>query len=190
MKKLLALAVLASIPACLFAGNITIWNPLGLGNVNDLTTTSSTRNYPLGVEVVIYDDAVKSVKKYKYVYAHTTLSQYGVYQINYSSNSAQEVRSMTPSSLYLEEFGVAPATFTAGYYGFLQTYGNAVISVASNTTAGYALTLTNGLASSSSTVSGATITTNTIAIAQTTTNYSASYPTAPVMLIGGRVTAY
>lgn len=183
IKSILAvIATIGIFVAISNAGDI-VFNPLALDNSLDLTTPSSTRDYPLGYEVTTYDPTKYAIKKFRYVYAPTALTKYGVYQVAYSSNTSQEWRAKTPASTDTGLlFGIPQVAFNANTYGFVQTHGDAYISVASNTTAGYLL-FSNASATTSSSTTGGVFCSSAIAVAQETT-YWATGATAAVTLFG------
>jgi hypothetical protein len=152
----------------------TIQLRTALGNVSDLTTPTLLQNYVLGTVVEIIDDTYKSIKKFMYVKSHGTLTIYNAYFIAYSSTAGSEVITVgATTSAILKIACIAPATFTSGYYGFVQIEGDCTVASTGNTTAGN----TGKLADSVSTVTdetAATETASTIGVFKTTQSAGAA----------------
>ena len=153
----------------------------GLGNEADLTTPTTTQQYPLGAIVELEDSATKTVKRYIYVYASVQCTIYLPYAIAWTSVSGQEVigkavsTMATPGSLV----GVPPATIAATYYGFIQIYGDA--TAYGSFTSTYGLQVKNNSAAAFQNGSSTTlVTVDTIAIAKAT----ASTTTVAIFLLG------
>ena len=93
---------------------------VALGNKSDLTTPTSTQEYPLGAIVETFDSNSDIVKQYMYVKSHTTLTQYQPYVINGGGASGSEW--ITGAAVTLASavslVGVPQVAFTSGYYGF------------------------------------------------------------------------
>ena len=133
-----------------------VYNPSALDNTLDLITPSAAQKYPLGSEIKIYDSARKSIKTYIYVKAAgSALTIYNAYVIRPSSATGAEYKIALATQTWIatatasvpgkpEQVGVAPAAFTANYYGFLQTEGYCTVAVTTNTTAGNMLSVASG----------------------------------------------
>lgn len=101
------------------ANLVNITGAAAIGNVGDLTTPTSTQQYELGREIVISDpDNYKSVKKYKYVKSHTTLTQYQPYVITNTGTAGSEWITIAPATLATCGLlvGVPQVAVTSGYY--------------------------------------------------------------------------
>jgi len=161
--------------------SMTPWETrYALGNIDDITTPTTTQKYPLGAVVELEDSATKTVKRFIYVYAPSTCTIYLPYAISWTATSGQEVQGIavatmaTPGSLV----GIPPATITATYYGFIQIYGDATGYGSFTDT--YSLQVKGNSVSAFQNNTGTTITVNTIAIAKAT----ASTSNAALFLVG------
>lgn len=140
----------------------------------ELTTPSSAQRFPLGMEITTGQPFGTStnVKVWKYVQAHGTLSQYGVYGIKntYASN-ATKVKSAAAASLAVyTQYGVAPVAVTSGYYAWLQIAGDCtVLAEGSTATAGNTLNVINAKATATDS-GGTTVSTATFGVANTSTS--------------------
>jgi len=133
-----------------------VYNPSALDNTLDLITPSAAQKYPLGSEIKIYDSARKSIKSYIYVKANgSALTIYNAYVVRSSSATGAEYGIALATQTWIatatapvpglpELVGIAPAAFTANYYGFLQTEGYCTVAMSTNTTAGYYLSVCPG----------------------------------------------
>lgn len=107
----------------------------------DLTNPTSTRKYPLGMEIQVWDDTTNVVSKYIYIRAGAALTAAQAYKI--SAASGYEAGTATPAaSTSPIKSGIANVAFTSGHYGFLQTVGNATVTSAGTVTSGNAGRLT------------------------------------------------
>ena len=106
-----------------------------LGNHSDLTTPTSTQEYKLGTVVEWEDTASKAVKKYIYVKSHGALTAYVPYIITNSSTAGSEVITAAPINLAApgQKVCVPQVAFTSGYYGFVQTEGDATVAIGTET---------------------------------------------------------
>lgn len=106
------------------------YNRIALGNKNDLTTPSSTADYPLG-SVVDVTDQDGAVKRYMYVKAHTALTQYQPYVIVPDTTTVGGWITAAPVTLAstANVIGVPQVAFTSAYYGFVQIEGQATAKI-------------------------------------------------------------
>lgn len=114
---------------------LIVKNGYGLGNLQDLTTPTSTQSsiYKLGDVVEVVDTDTKAVKKFKYVYSAVAMTKYIPYAINRTGISGAEVVSAAVATATLTEVCVPQVTFTTGIYGFVQTEGTATIKLTGTT---------------------------------------------------------
>ena len=158
----------------------------GLGNEADLTTPTSTQNYPLGLPVSIYDSATKMDKVFIYVKAHAGLTVYVPYVLNWTGTAGSEVKTAAPATTAApgQMVCVPQVAFTSGYYGFVQVKGDCTCALANETKAvGDYLQLLNTGATlvvdgtSSSTV----LLANSCAVSKSATTAAANYS---IILLG------
>jgi len=133
---------------------------IALGNKADLTTPTSTRQYPLG-GIIVVEDGTK-VSRYVYVKANGALTQYQPICIVNSNTSGAEWTTASPvtQTENINIVGVPQVAFTSGYYGFVQTEGTVTAKIAAVThTVGDYLKLTSGATSFTlvSATSGSTV---------------------------------
>jgi hypothetical protein len=141
---------------------------LALGNEADLITPTSTQQYPLGSVVTILDSDKTMVKKYLYVCAGAALSAYLPYTIDWTGTAGDEVTTKTPIALVGVIIGVPQVAFTSGYFGFVQTMGDCLVS--GNLTSGNCLRVKANAATVLTDQSTTTVGTDTVAIAKETKN--------------------
>lgn len=121
-----------------------ILNVTGI-NQDDLLKPSSTRKYPLGLEVTVVDTATDKVKKYMYVKAHAALVANTPYVIAFSTVAGSEVKTAAPitDATDSKRVVVAPVAFTNAYYGFVQFAGECKVAVSGTHTVDDYLELTS-----------------------------------------------
>jgi hypothetical protein len=113
----------------------------------DLTTPTSTRKYPMGLEVVVNDTDVFARKRFKYVKAaHSALTAFLPYQIALGYTTGAECATRAALKCTNSLVGVPSVAFTSNYYGFLQIEGKCYAVGTSGFSAGDKLQLGNGLA--------------------------------------------
>ena len=147
---------------------------IALGNESDLTTPTSTQNYPLGGVVDVEDSSKKTIKKYMYVKSHDTLSANGIYILNFSGTSGSEALTALPTDTsadkgvtYYNMPGVAEVAVTSGYYCFICIQGTTTVSAAGSVTDQHACKLTDG-AATVTTEGATTVTAYTVGINRAT----------------------
>lgn len=115
----------------------------GLGNIDDLTTPTTTAKYPLGEVLELEDSSSHAVKRYMYVYAPSTCTAATPYMITWTATAGAEVEAITVATMAVPGrlVGVPPATITATYYGWIQVYGDCTALGAYTDT--YAVTVQN-----------------------------------------------
>uniref|UniRef100_A0A6M3LLL5 Uncharacterized protein n=1 Tax=viral metagenome TaxID=1070528 RepID=A0A6M3LLL5_9ZZZZ len=159
---------------------------ISLGSENDLANPTSTANYPLGYIAEVEDSATKTVKKYIYVYASTTLTAYVPYLIGWSSTSGQEViaAAVATSAAVYRTIGVPQVAFTSGYFGFVQIQGDCLANIhTGGATAGHCLASKGDNVSVFETLGAATITSAAVGMSKETTTTSG----AAIYLFGREV---
>ena len=109
-----------------------------LGSINDIDTTSTTQHaaYRLGDVADIFDDTLKTVTRYMYVYARNALVQYGLYRISYSNTAGQEVGAATfpaSSSVYIRAC-IPQVVIASGSYGWVAIEGRCNVTSTGSTT--------------------------------------------------------
>jgi hypothetical protein len=137
---------------------------MALGNESDLTTPTSTQNdsYKLGECVKVIDSATKMEKIYMYVKAHTTLTAYQPYVLNYTGTSGAEVKTAAPYTTAAPgQLVCVPqvAFTTTACYGFVQIKGDCTCLILNATVAAgdYLQILTTGTSLVVDGTSGATV---------------------------------
>lgn len=117
-----------------------------LGNEVDLTTPTSTRQYPLGLVYECQDSTTKTIKKYMYIYGASGLTANLPYAISYSTVSGQEVKAITPATFAApgQYICVPQVTIASTYYGWVQIQGHCEAAMGASITAGYYLSVENG----------------------------------------------
>jgi hypothetical protein len=114
----------------------TIQTRFSLGNQSELTTPTSTREYPIGHIVELYDDVNDvSIAKYIYIYSHGALTQYQPYVLAIGSTAGQEVQTAAPFTLAAPGLIVCvpQVAFTANYYGFVLIQGDGKVLMTAET---------------------------------------------------------
>lgn len=108
---------------------------IALGNIQDLSTPTATQQYKLGTIVKVLDDSKTAESEYMYVKAHTGLTAYQPYVLNYSSTSGAEFRTAAPATLTAPgSLVVVPqVAFTANYYGFVLIKGDGKVLMSAQT---------------------------------------------------------
>jgi len=108
---------------------------IALGNISDLTTPTSTQEYKLGLVVSVEDSDTKIINQYMYVKAHTALTAYQPYVLNYGSTAGAEFVTAAPATLAAPgSLVVVPqVAFTADYYGFVLIKGNGKVLMTAET---------------------------------------------------------
>ena len=157
-----------------------------------LVTPSSTQQYELGTEIVVFEKAnnssetaSKAIKRFKYVKASAALTANQAYVITLSGTVGAEIGIATPATNGVAmACGVANFAVTSGYYFFIQTEGDTQITSAGATTAGDTGKLTNGVTTVAD-ESGTTVTAKTIGFIKNTLG---SAGLATVYLINQKVT--
>lgn len=127
----------------------TLYNRLNLGNKNDLTTPTSTQEYPLGYIYEVSDSNTAAIKKYMYVKSHAALTAYVPYLISASGTAGSEVITAAPATLAsaVNLIGIPQVDFTSGYYGFVQIEGKTTAALRDAATAGWTVEILNSGAS-------------------------------------------
>jgi hypothetical protein len=123
-----------------------LWS--SIGSVTNLTSNSSTQLYPLGAEIVIWDETYQAVKKFIYVRAHGTLTINNVYVVAWNTTAGREVSTAAAATTTTATALPCVATYviTSGYYGWVQTQGHCeVVPEAGGWTAGNALKMANAV---------------------------------------------
>lgn len=140
------IAIVITIPALLLYSGSTVYNPLALGNASDLTTPSSTQDYPLGYIVEINDETNAVVNKYMYVTGKSgDTAVNSVVVIDLSSTAGAELIIAQPASTSVDRwYGVTNVVFTADYYGFVQIQGYTTVITTGAVTAGKYFKALNG----------------------------------------------
>ena len=112
--------------------------------LEDLSTPSSTAQYPLGHEVSIIDSN-GILQTYKYVKAAAGLTAGGAYVIEPDLTAVRKT-AVPATSAVAKEFGFAPVAFTINYYGFLLVEGKITNAASAGATAsGNTCSLANGV---------------------------------------------
>lgn len=109
-----------------------------LGNIADLTTTSTTQKapYQLGDVVEVYDDTKKAATLYMYVKARTALSQYGVYMVTYLGADGTQVGAAAVASSTVYVYACVPqVAIASGSFGWVAIQGPCKVTSEGNTTA-------------------------------------------------------
>jgi hypothetical protein len=114
---------------------ITIGNRTSLANITDLTAPTATLNYPLGTELIVYNDTYKAIQRYKYIKSHGALTQYQPYVISISGTVGSEVITAAPATLAAPGIliGIPQVAFTSGYYGFVLIEGDGSVLMTAET---------------------------------------------------------
>lgn len=115
-------------------------------NEDDLTVPTSTRKYPLGLEVVVVDTKDDKKKKFIYVKAHGALTINVPYVLRPSTVAGTELKTAAPvtNTTVSERVVVPQVAFTSGYYGFVQIEGECEAAVSGTHTVDDYLELTSG----------------------------------------------
>lgn len=102
-----------------------IQSRIALGKIEDLTTPSSTRDYPLGTVVKIYDDSKYAISKYIYVKSHGALTAKQPYVLGFSGTTTSSYITAAPATLAAPGLLVVipQVAFTSGYYGWVLIEG-------------------------------------------------------------------
>lgn len=112
-----------------------IQNRNALGSILDLTTPSSTRDYPLGSVIQIFDDTTDVVSEYIYVKSHGALTQYQPYVLDYDGTDGYEVITKAPATLAAPGASIVipQVAFTSGYYGWALIKGQGKVLMTAET---------------------------------------------------------
>lgn len=164
---------------------LEILNKQALGNITDLTTPTSTAQYPIGFVVSLMDSATGYMKQFMYVKnRNATLAAKATATIALSGTSGAELVTAVPATSTVPLIaGVANVSVTANYYFFLQIYGDTTIATAGATTAGNTGKLANGVATITD-EAGTGETAKTLGVIKTTLSGAGD---ATVFLINKRV---
>lgn len=107
-------------------------------NENHFKSTSTTQEFPLGLEVDVRDAAyTNSVKTFLYIKAHGALSQYATYQVDHNGGrSGLVTKALTTGAaryaIAQEEPGAG--SWAANAFGFIQIKGDATCRIGAQTT--------------------------------------------------------
>lgn len=147
---------------------------IALGNESDLTTPTSTQNYPLGAIVGVEDSSLKSQKRYMYVKSHDTLAVNGIYILNFSGTAGSEVltalsvdTSASKDVYYYSIPCIAEVAVTSGYYCFVCIQGTTTVSTVGSVTDQHACKLGDAVATVA-TEGAVTVTAYTVGINRAT----------------------
>jgi hypothetical protein len=114
---------------------IGILDQMAFGNLNDLTTPTSIRQYRLGQKIATWNPQYNAIQVYKYIYASTNLIQYQPYVISISAIVGQEILTAAPFTIAAPGMliGVPQIAITSGYYGFVQIEGDGSVLMTAQT---------------------------------------------------------
>jgi len=158
-----------------------------LGNIGDLTTPTSTPQYPLGFRFKIKEShgatGTEYMTEYIYIKATGALTAYVPLMMNYSGTDAAEITTtaIATSSVY-REIVVPQVAFTSGYYCFVPIKGYCLVNPDTTPTAGHYGTAVNGTPTVA--VDAASIAVTAFCVFLPTVAASAT----PCLLLGTRVT--
>lgn len=116
--------------------SFVLYNPLGIGEYDLTTPTSTQGTYPVGTIAVFQDsDYPTEIKSFMYVKAHAALTQYQPYTV-VGSNSTTTPLYVTAAPATLASgvtVCVPQVAFTSGYYGWVQISGRCSALLANET---------------------------------------------------------
>ncbi len=119
---------------------------LPLGNIGDLTTPTSTAQYPLGLVKVFKDTTNNTIAKYIYVKAHAALTAYQPYVLDPTGTAGADFTTLAPATIAAPgaQVVIPQVAFTSGYFGFVLLAGvGKVLMTAETYAVGDALQLLN-----------------------------------------------
>lgn len=119
---------------------------LPIGNIGDLTTPTSTAQYPLGFVKTFKDNTNNIVAEYIYVKSHTTLTAYQPYILDVDGTAGAQYMTIAPATIAAPgvQVVIPQVAFTSGYFGFVLLSGLGKVLMTSETYAiGDALQILN-----------------------------------------------
>lgn len=106
-----------------------------IGNIGDLTTPTSDRQYTVGRVITLKDTDYTTEKKYMYVKSHAALTAYQPYIVSYSGTSGAEFVTAAPATLAAPGslVCVPQVAVTSGYYCWVQIQGDCKVLMTAET---------------------------------------------------------